>query len=159
MARSADPVPKGYHTLTPYLIVNDAKAALEFYVRAFGATEIYRMPGPDDRIGHADIQIGDSHVMLADEFPEMGAKATGAYGGSPVMMYLYVDDADAWVKRAVAAGAKLTRGVEDQLYGDRMGAVEDPFGYTWFLSTHVEDISPEELQRRGEAQMREGRRA
>jgi PhnB protein len=155
MARSATPVPKGYHTLTPYIIVNDAKAALEFYARAFGAVEIYRHPGPDGRVGHADITIGDSHVMLADEFPEMGCKSVGAYGGSPVKMYLYIDDADAWVERAVAAGAKLTTPVANQFYGDRMGAVEDPFGYTWYLSTHVEDVSEEELTRRSEQRMRE----
>src|SRR5262249_26318366 len=144
MARAADPVPRGYHTVTPYLIVNDGAAALAFYARAFGATETMRMPGPNGRIGHAEIAIGDSRIMLADEFPEMGCKSPRGWGGSPVMIYLYVDDADAWTARAVAAGAKQTRPVEDQFYGDRLGAVEDPFGFTWFLSTHVEDIAPDE---------------
>lgn len=155
MTKSARPVPEGHHTVTPYIIVNDGARALEFYARAFGAREIMRMPAPNNRVGHAEIAIGDSRIMLADEFPEMNAKGPGAYGGSPVMLYLYVDDADGWADRAVKAGAKLTRKVEDQFYGDRMGAVEDPFGYTWFLSTHVEDISDEEMKRRAEQRARE----
>jgi PhnB protein len=158
MPRSANPVPKGYRTVTPYIIINGAARALEFYARAFGAVERLRMPGPNGTVGHAEIAIGNSRVMLADEFPAMGAKGPGAYGGSPVMLHLYVDDADAWTDRAVKAGAKLTRQVEDQFYGDRMGAVEDPFGYTWFLSTHVEDISAEEMQRRAAARASEAGR-
>jgi PhnB protein len=155
MSRSAKPVPEGYHTVTPYIIVNDGARALEFYARAFGAREVLRMPGPNNRVGHAEIAIGDSRIMLADEYPDMNCKGPGAYGGSPVMLYLYVDDADAWTDRAVKAGAKLSRKVEDQFYGDRMGAVEDPFGYTWFLSTHVEDVSEEEMKRRAEQRARE----
>ena len=138
-------IPDGYPTVTPYLTVNGAAAAIEFYRRAFGATEIMRLEH-QGRIGHAEIKIGDSPIMLADEFPEMGAR--GPHDGSPVSMLLYVEDVDAVVVRAVAAGAKLQRPVADQFYGDRTGTVEDPFGHFWHVATHVEDMSPEELQRR-----------
>lgn len=141
------PVPDGYPTVTPYLIINGAAAAIEFYRRAFGATEIMRLEH-QGRIGHAEIKIGGSPIMLADEFPEMDARSPQVYGGSPVSMMLYVDDVDAVVARAVAAGAKLQRPVADQFYGDRTGTVEDPFGHFWHVATHVEDMSPEELQRR-----------
>jgi PhnB protein len=145
------PIPEGYHTVTPYLCIKGAADALEFYKKAFGATEVMRMPQPDGRIGHADITIGDSHVMLADEFPEMGFKSPRTLGGSPVSLALYVEDVDAFVDRAVKAGAKLTRPIENQFYGDRAGAVEDPFGHTWHVATHVEDVPPEEMKKRAEA--------
>jgi len=142
------PIPEGYHSVTPYLCCKDAGAAIEFYKRAFGATELMRMSAPGEKIGHADIQIGDSHVMLADEFPEMGFLSPQSVGGSPVMMHLYVEDADATAERAVAAGAKVTRPVEDQFYGDRGGQFEDPFGHKWYVSTRKEDLSPEEVKKR-----------
>lgn len=146
------PIPDGYHSVTPYLVVKDAARALDFYVRAFGAVELMRMPQEDGRIGHAEIRIGDSRVMLADEFPEIGARSPESIGGSPVTIMLYVDDVDATVARAVSAGAKLTRPVADQFYGDRSGAVTDPFGHVWFVATHVEDVAPEEMERRRAAQ-------
>jgi PhnB protein len=142
------PIPEGYHTVTPYLCCKDAAAAIEFYKKAFGATELMRMGDPSGKIGHAEIQIGDSHVMLADEFPEMGFLSPQSVGGSPVMMHLYVEDVDAIVPKAVAAGAKVTRPVADQFYGDRGGQLQDPFGHKWYVSTHKEDVSPEELKKR-----------
>jgi PhnB protein len=159
MPKATKPIPDGYHTLTPYLIVDDAARAIEFYKAAFGATEVMRMPGPGGRIGHAEVRIGDSPVMLADEFPEMGAKSRRTIGGSPVMLYLYVEDVDAVIARAVAAGAKLVRPVEDQFYGDRVGAVEDPSGLQWFVSTHKEDVPPDELRRRAAEKTREAEKA
>ena len=148
MAGQVKPVPDGYHTVTPYLIVNDGPAALEFYKKAFGAVELLRMPRPDGRIGHAEIKIGDSPVMLADEHPEIGALSPQSVGGSPVSIHLYVADVDAMFKQAVAAGASVVRPVQKQFYGDRTGGVKDPFGYQWYIATHVEDVSPQELQRR-----------
>ena len=147
-ATKVRPVPEGYHTVTPYLAVKGAAQALDFYKKAFGATEVMRMPQPDGKIGHADIRIGDSHVMLADEFPEMGHKSPQTLGGTPVQLALYVEDVDAFIDRAVKAGAKLTRPIENQFYGDRAGAVEDPFGHNWHISTHIEDVPPEEMGRR-----------
>jgi PhnB protein len=152
MPSTVKPIPEGYHTVTPYLIVKGAARAIDFYVRAFGAKELFRMAQPDGRVGHAELQIGDSRVMLADEYPEIGAKSPQAYGGSAVTIHLYVPDVDAVVERAVAAGAQLTRPVADQFYGDRNGGVTDPFGHAWFVSTHVEDVSPEEIERRAAAQ-------
>ena len=137
--------------MTPYLIVNGAARAIEFYKQAFGATETFRMEGPDGRIGHAEIKIGDSHVMLADEQPQIGARSPQTIGGSPVSLTLYVEDVDATVNRAVEAGAKLTRPVANQFYGDRTGGVEDPFGHAWYVATHVEDVAPEEMQKRAAA--------
>jgi PhnB protein len=144
------PIPEGYHTVTPYICVNDGAAAIEFYKRALGAQEVFRMAAPDGRVSHAELQIGDSRVMLADEFPEMNFRAPKTLGGSPIMLHLYVDDCDAWFRRAVDAGAKATRPVEDQFYGDRGGMVEDPFGHSWYLSTHKEDVSEEELKERAQ---------
>jgi PhnB protein len=144
-------VPKGYHTATPYLIVDDAARALEFYRKVFRAKELMRIPSPGGKIGHAEIKIGTSRIMLADEHPEMGARAPRAFGGTPVSIMLYVKDVDAVVKRAVAAGATLTRPVEDKFYGDRTGSVTDPFGHAWHVGTHKEDLSTEELQRRAAA--------
>ena len=144
------PIPDGYHTVTPYLCVHDGTAAIEFYKRAMGAQELFRMALPDGKISHAELQIGDSRVMLAGEFPEMNFRSPKSLGGSPIMMHLYVDDCDAWFQRAVDAGAKVTRPVADQFYGDRGGGVEDPFGHSWYFSTHVEDVSEDELKARAE---------
>lgn len=142
------PIPEGYHSVTPYLCCRDAAAAIEFYKKAFGATEVFRSGGPDGKVGHAEIQIGDSRVMLADEYPDMGFVSPKSVGGSPVMMHLYVEDVDATAGNAEAAGAKVTRAVADQFYGDRGGQLEDPFGHKWYISTHKEDVSPEEIERR-----------
>lgn len=150
------PVPKGYHNVTPYLIVSGAARALDFYKQVFGAIERMRMAGPNGKIGHAEIGIGDSVIMLADEHPEMGARAPGAFGGAAVSIMLYVDDADATVKSAVAAGAKVVRPVEDKFYGDRTGTIEDPFGHQWHVGTHKEDVPPDEMQRRAAAMAKSG---
>lgn len=149
------PIPDGYHAVTPYLIVRDADRALAFYRQAFGATECYRLEGPGGRIGHAEIKIGDSMVMLADEHPEMGARGPESLGGSPVHLLLYVEDVDAQVPRAVAAGAKVVRPLKDQFYGDRSATLEDPFGHSWTLATHKEDVPPAEMRRRFEELMRQ----
>jgi PhnB protein len=140
------PVPEGYHSLTPYLIVKGAAAAIDFYAKAFGATELMRVPGPGGSIGHAEIKIGDSPMMLADENPEMGFRGP-ASGGSPISLLLYVADCDAVIDRAVAAGAKVTRPAADQFYGDRSGGITDPFGHSWYVSTHVRDVPVEEMIR------------
>ena len=151
MSGEVRPIPEGYGTVTPYLIVNGAARAIEFYKQAFGATETFRMERPDGRVGHAEIKIGDSHVMLADEHPEMGARGPQSIGGSPISLVLYVEDVDTTVNRTVEAGAKLTRPVANQFYGDRTGGVEDPFGHAWYVATHVEDVAPEEMQKRAAA--------
>jgi PhnB protein len=144
-------IPEGYRNVTPYLCVKDAARALEFYQKAFGATELMRMADPNGKIGHAEIKIGDSIIMLADEFPEMGFRSPQSLGGSPVAFYLYVEDVDATVDQAVAAGAKLIREVKDQFYGDRSGQVEDVFGHVWYVATHKEDVAPEEIRQRAAA--------
>jgi PhnB protein len=133
------------------LIVSGAAKALEFYKKAFGATELFRMPQPDGRIGHAEMQIGNSRIMLADEFPERDIRSPQTLGGSPVSILLYVEDADRVFNQAVAAGAKVVRPLENQFYGDRMGGLTDPFGHAWHIATHIEDVSPEELQKRAAA--------
>ncbi len=148
MPNAVKPIPDGYHTVTPYLIVRGGARAIEFYQKAFGAKELFRMAQPDGRVGHAELQIGDSRVMLADEHPETGQRSPQSIGGSAVTIHLYVPDVDATVARAAAAGAKVTRPVENQFYGDRNGGVTDPFGHLWFVSTHVEDVPPDELERR-----------
>jgi PhnB protein len=142
--------PKGYHAVTPYLIIKGAAQAIEYYKKVFGATELFRMDGPDGKVGHAELQIGDSHIMLADENPTMGTGHASAstIGGSPVSLYLYLPDVDAVVDRAVAAGAKILKPVQDQFYGDRSGFIQDPFGHLWGVATHVEDVSPEEMEER-----------
>jgi PhnB protein len=145
------PIPDGYHSLTSYLVVHDAKAAIEFYKKAFGAKELLRIDGPGGKIGHAELKIGDSPLMLADEHPEMGAKSPRSYGGSPMGLVLYVDDVDLVFNRAVAAGAKVKRPVADQFYGDRVGGLEDPFGHMWYVATHKEDVSADEMKRRAAA--------
>lgn len=142
------PIPEGYHTATPYLIIGGAAEALAYYQKAFAAVEIMRMPQPDGRIGHAEIQIGDSRIMLADEVPEMGHKGPKSLGGSPVSIALYVEDVDAVFDRAVAAGARVVRPVSDQFYGDRAGTLEDPFGHVWSIMTHKEDLSEQEIKQR-----------
>ena len=144
------PIPDGYHSVTPYLIVDDAKAAIDFYTRALGATEKFRLP-MGDRIGHAEILIGDSHVMLADEFPDMGHLGPKSRGGTTVSLMVYVEDVDRAFRQALAAGGKEERPVENQFWGDRMGAFTDPFGHKWSLATTVEEVGPEELQKRMEA--------
>jgi len=141
-------IPKGYNSVTPYLIVKGAAKAIDYYTKIFGATEVMRMPGPDGRIGHAELKIGDSHIMLADEFPEMGHQSPLTLGNSPVSMLVYVEDVDSTVKRAVADGAQIVKPVEDQFYGDRMGFIKDPFGHRWAVATHTEDLSPEEMKER-----------
>jgi len=140
------PVPEGYHSLTPYLVVKGAARALEFYTRAFGAEELFRMPLPDGRIGHAEMRIGDSIFMLADEFPERGVRAP--QGSTPVSLMIYCEDADAVWKRSLAAGGKEQKPLQNQFYGDRSGTLVDPFGHQWTVATHVEDVSPEEMKRR-----------
>ena len=143
-----NPIPEGFHTVTPYVTVAGAADAIEFYKRAFGATELFRWADPDGRIRHAEVVIGDSPVMLTDEAPEFGMAGPGSLGGSPVHMFLYVEDADATFDRAIAAGATELMPVEDSSDGDRRGGVTDPFGHVWYIGTHVEDISREELQKR-----------
>ncbi|HZV33808.1 MAG TPA: VOC family protein [Verrucomicrobiae bacterium] len=145
------PIPAGYHSITPYLILKGAAQGIEFYKKAFGATECMRMPGPDGRIGHAELKFGDSVVMMADESPEMNAKSPQSLGGTPVSILLYVTDVDATVKKAVAAGAQLTRPVENKFYGDRMGTLTDPYGHIWHVATHVEDVPMEEMRKRAAA--------
>jgi PhnB protein len=152
MPTKGKPIPEGYHTITPYLSIKGAADAIDFYKRAFGATEIMRFAQPDGRIGHAEVRIGDSRVMLADEFPDMDFRSPHAIGGSPVHLHMYVDNSDAVVDQAVGAGAKLVRPVQDQFYGDRSGSVADPYGHVWHVSTHKEDLSMEELQKRAAQQ-------
>jgi len=146
------PIPEGYHAVTPYLIFSGAAEAIAFYAKALGASEVLRMDGPGGKIHHAEINIGGSRVMLADEHPEIQALSPKTIGGSPVSMHLYVEDVDAAVKRAVEAGATLIRPVSDQFYGDRVGGIEDPFGYRWFIATRKEDLTMDEIRRRAAAQ-------
>ena len=143
---SVKPTPEGYHSLTPYLVVKGAAKALEFYAKAFGAKELFRMPMPDGRIGHAEMKIGDSPFMLADEAPERNILAPR--GSPPVSLMIYTDDVDGMWKRALAAGAKEITKLENKFYGDRSGSLEDPFGHHWTVAQHVEDVSPEEMDRR-----------
>lgn len=146
----AKPVPAGYHSVTPYLIVRGAADAIDFYKRAFGATEAMRMQGPNGKIGHAEIRIGDSAIMLADEYPDMGYRSPQSLGGAGVSLMIYVEKVDETFNRALAAGAKELRAIVDQFYGDRSGTLQDPFGHVWTVSTHVEDVPPEEMRRRSE---------
>jgi PhnB protein len=149
------PVPKGYNSITPYLIIKGASQAIDYYKKVFGATEVFRMDGPGGKVGHAELQIGDSRIMLADENPGMGAGHASAttVGGSPVSLYLYIPDVDKVVERAVSNGAKVVKAVEDQFYGDRSGFIQDPFGHYWGIATHVEDVSPSELEARAKKAM------
>jgi PhnB protein len=154
MAGKAKSVPVGYHTMTPCLAINGAARAIEFYKKAFGASELMRF-AHGDKVGHAELQIGDSKVMISDEFPEMGVRSPQAAGGSPSAIYLYVDNVDAVWDRALTAGAKQIRPVEDKFYGDRSGTLQDPFGHTWHLATHQEDVPPDELKKRADAFMKQ----
>jgi PhnB protein len=147
MRTNVKPIPDGYHTATPYLVIKDAAKAIAFYKKAFNAVETVRMDGPSGKIMHAEIRIGDSPIMMTEECPEM--RGPQAMGGSPVSLMLYVEDVDAVVEQASAAGARILRPVKDQFYGDRLGTVEDPFGHTWHIATHIEDLAPEEIKRRG----------
>ena len=145
------PTPEGYHSVTPYLIVGGAADAIEFYKKAFGAVELFRMPSPDGKVGHAEIKVGDSPIMLADEYPDMGYKGPQSIGGSPVSLMIYVEDVDTVFKQAVDAGAIVKEALQDKFYGDRIGTVIDPFGHRWHLATHKEDVSPEEMERRAKS--------
>jgi PhnB protein len=149
------PIPDGYYTATPYLIVKGAARALDFYKQAFGAQELMRFPMPDGKVGHAEIKIGNSPIMLADEFPEMGHKSPESLGGSPVSIMLYVPDVDKTFAQALKAGGKELQPLKDQFYGDRSGTLTDPFGHVWTVATHKEDVSPEEMDRRHKAMMAE----
>jgi PhnB protein len=144
-------IPAGHPALVPYLTVNNAASALEFYVQVLGARELSRMPMPDGKIAHAEIQIGDSRVMLADESPGCVSRSPAAYGGTPVGLCIYVEDCDAVVGKAIALGAKIIRPLADQFYGDRSATLTDPFGHIWTIATHKEDLTPEEIQKRAEA--------
>ncbi len=151
---SAKPIPAGYHTVSPYLAIKNAVEALEFYKKAFGAVETYRLMMPDGRLGHGEIRLGDSMIMLSDEFPEYdGGVSPKTLGGSSVCIHLYVEDVDAVFKKALAAGAKERKAVMDQFYGDRSGQLEDPFGHLWWVATHKEDVSPEEMRKRMQAML------
>ena len=143
-------IPKGYNTVTPYLVIKGAAKAIDYYKKVFGATETVRMPGPNGTVGHAELKIGDSHIMLADENPSMGQGHASAstIGGSPISLYVYLPDVDKVFDRAVAEGAKVLKPVQDQFYGDRSGFLQDPFGHLWGVATHVEDVSPQEMQER-----------
>lgn len=152
MNKKVKPIPEGYHTVTPYLAVADAVKAIEFYKKAFLAKEIFCMEDPiKKKVGHAEIQIGNSRVMLADEFPDMNFKGPQSIGGTPVHLHLYVEDVDQMADRAIKAGIKVLRPVADQFYGDRMGSFEDPFGHVWHISSHQEDLSNEEIAKRAAA--------
>ncbi|HJR07603.1 MAG TPA: VOC family protein [Pyrinomonadaceae bacterium] len=148
MATDTKYLPEGYHNITPYLYVRDAVRAIEFYKEVFGATELTRFDAPDGKVAHAEIKIGDSLVMLSDEALEMDARSPQTIGGTPVGLLLYVEDVDAVAASAVSAGAKLVEPLEDKFYGDRMGKLEDPFGHSWAIATHKEDVSPEEMEKR-----------
>jgi PhnB protein len=141
-------IPDGYHSVTPYLVIDGAARAIDFYKRAFDAKELMRIPSPGDKIGHAEIKIGDSVIMLADEHPEMDARSPAHFGGSPISILIYVADVDRQFPQAIAAGGTELRPLTDQFYGDRSGTLKDPFGHTWHLSTHKEDVSPDEINRR-----------
>lgn len=145
------PIPDGYSSVTPYLALKGATEALAFYRQAFGATELFRMMAPNGAVVHAEIQIGDSRIMLGDECPESPIQNPSKLGGSTISLYLYVENVDALLAQAVAAGAKIIKPVQDQFYGDRSGTLQDPFGHVWSLATHKEDVSPEEIHKRATA--------
>ena len=151
MPKPVKPIPDGYQAVTPYLFIKGAAQAIEFYKQVFGATERLRIEGPNGTLGHAEISIGGSAIMMADECPAMKALSPQALGGTPVLIHLYVPDVDAVVKKAVAAGSKLLQPVEDKFYGDRSGSLLDPFGHLWGVATHREDVAPEEMKRRAAA--------
>jgi PhnB protein len=150
---AVEPVPEGYHTLTPYLAVENAAEAIDYYKKAFGAEEKFRMDAPGGKIGHAELQIGDSHVMLSDPFPQSSTKTPTEIGATTGSIFMYVEDVDAVVKQAVDAGATVTMEVADQFWGDRFGTITDPFGQIWSIATHIEDVPPEEMAERAKAAM------
>jgi PhnB protein len=150
---AVQPVPEGYHTITPYLAVDDATAAIDFYQRAFGAKERVRMSGPGDAIMHAELEIGDSLVMLSDPFPQASTRPPKELGGTSVSIFTYVDDIDALYNQAIDAGATSLMEPDDMFWGDRFGSVQDPFGHSWTIATHIEDVSPEEMEKRSEEWM------
>lgn len=153
--KKVKPVPDGYHTVTPYLACADAAQAIAFYKKAFGAKELLRIPGPGGKIGHAELRIGDSRVMLADEYRDMDFLGPLSRGGSAVHLHIYMPNADKVVERVVEAGAKVVQPLEDKFYGDRTGSVQDPFGHVWHIATHVEDVPPRELRKRAEKMMKD----
>ena len=150
---ATQPIPEGYSTISPYLAVDDAAEAIAYYKKAFGAEETVRMDAPDGKIGHAELKIGDSHVMLSDPFPQSSTTPPKELGGTSASIFMYVEDVDAVVQKAVDAGATVTMEVEDQFWGDRFGSITDPFGHIWSIATHVEDLTPEEIEERGKAAM------
>jgi len=154
MPGQAKPIPDGFHGATPYLCCKGASEAIEFYKRAFGATEVSRLAEPTGRVGHAEVRIGEAIIMLADEYPEMGIKSPLTLGGTPVTIHLYVADVDALVNRAAKAGATVERPPTDEFYGDRSSTLKDPFGHRWMFATHKEDVSPEEMGKRYDAFMK-----
>src|ERR1700722_8707180 len=141
-------IPEGYHSVTPYLFVNGAASAIDYYKKVFGAKERMRMPGPDGKVMHAELEIGDSTVMISDENPQMGARSPQSVGGASTCLHVYVENVDAIAQKATEAGAKLVRPVKDQFYGDRTGTVIDPFGHMWSIATHIEDVTPAEVEKR-----------
>ena len=145
------PIPEGYHSVTPYLIIEGAGEAIAFYAKAFGAKELFRFPTPDGKIGHAEIKIGDSPIMLADAYPAMGYNSPKSLGGSPVSLMIYVENVDTVFNQAVQAGATVKEALTDKFYGDRSGSLIDPFGHVWHVSTHKEDVSMEEMEKRAKA--------
>jgi PhnB protein len=153
MAGKVNAIPSGYHTLTPYLVVNDASRAIEFYKQVFGAKETVRMAGPGGKIGHAELKIGDSMLMLSDEMPGSGNRSPQSLGGSPVSVFMYVENVDSVFDQAVKAGAKADKPPEDMFWGDRFGHLTDPFGHLWAIATHIEDVAPEEMRKRAQAAM------
>jgi uncharacterized glyoxalase superfamily protein PhnB len=150
----AKPIPEGFHTLTPHMIVKGAAEAIEFYKRAFGAEEIVRMPGPGGMVMHSELRIGDSPLMVNDEFPDVGVRGPASIGGSPVTLHLYVEDVDALMERAEKAGAKITMPAQDTFWGDRYGRLEDPFGHQWSLATRTENLTADEIRRRAALEFR-----
>lgn len=146
--KKVSPIPKGFHSLTPYIFVDGAAKAIAFYKKAFKAKLIFKMQQPDGKISHAELIIGDSKIMLADEFPDMNVRSPKAYGGTPFCLQYYVEDVDKVVKKAIASGAQLKKPVENMFYGDRVGQVEDPFGHLWYISSHIEDLTPREIKKR-----------
>jgi PhnB protein len=150
---AAKPIPDGYHTVTPYLAVDDAAQAIEYYEKAFGAKERVRMEAPGGKIGHAELEVGDSLIMLFDPFPQSSTRPPKELGGTSASVFMFVEDVDAVVKQAVGAGATITMEVADQFWGDRFGTVTDPFGHVWSIATHIEDLTPDEIAERGKAAM------
>jgi PhnB protein len=150
------PIPDGYHSVTPYLIVDGASDAIAFYAKVFGTKERMRMPMPGGKVGHAEVDLGDSVIMLADEFPDMGIRGPKTLGGSPVNIHIYVDDVDSVFQGAIEAGSKVLQPLEDKFYGDRAGQLEDPFGHIWSVATHVEDVPEEEMAKRAQAYAESG---